>query len=87
MKIFSGNHGNCNYAFFLNALFSALVFATLFIINDMIDDYLEKFNLLVNKKHSYKLGIHFVVHIVFFMVVLYLMHFFFGFGLDSKAKC
>jgi hypothetical protein len=75
--IFKIDHGNYQTAFLFNAFYSALIFAVLFVINDMVDDYiLDK----TKKQYGYKLFIHGIITFIFTYLLVLGMWYVFGWG-------
>lgn len=80
MKLFHINHKNIHNGILFNALYSAIVFATIFIVNDYIDEsiipHLEK-----KSYHSFtKFIIHICIIFVISIIVVYVMWWIFGWG-------
>ena len=70
------DHGNYQNAFIFNALYSALIFSVLFVVNDIVDD-----TILKNKKqYGYKLLIHASITFVFTYLLVLIMWYIFGWG-------
>ena len=62
LPIFKLNHKHHSSAFFFNALYSAVIFAVVLVVNDLIDEYIDK-NKFKNHHHKYiKLLIHFTTN-------------------------
>lgn len=74
MKI---NHKNYKYAFLFNAFYSAIIFATLFIVNDIIDDYILDRR---EKQYGTKLLIHASITFAFTYVLVIVLWNLFGWG-------
>ena len=71
------NHGYYQTAFLFNALYSALIFAVLFVVNDIID---EHFLSKMKKKYGYKLLIHGSITFLFTYLLVLVMWYLFGWG-------
>ncbi len=71
------NHKNYQNAFLFNAFYSAVIFATLFIVNDIIDDYILDRN---EQQYGTKLLIHASIIFVFTYVVVIVFWNLFGWG-------
>ena len=56
MAIFKFNYKQHSTAFFFNALFTAVTFATILVFNDKVDDYLEKQHYFNKDTHPYVKG-------------------------------
>lgn len=71
------NHKSLHNAFIFNAIYSAIIFGLLFVINDYIDD-----NILDKSKKNYwqKLLIHMVIIFTITFTLVLLFWFVFGWG-------
>lgn len=80
LPIFKINHKHHNNAFFINALYSAVIFAAVFVFNDHIDEYIDK-NVFKTDHHKYiKLLIHFTTTFILTFLVIYVFRILFGWG-------
>ena len=71
------DHGNYQNAFIFNALYSALIFSVLFVINDIVDHHiLDK----MKKQYGYKLLIHASITFAFTYLLVLIMWYIFGWG-------
>ena len=81
MALFRFDHKNLKSGILFNALYSAIIFAFMFIINDYIDIYilphLEKKGY---NRYSTKLFIHLCIIFIVSITVAYLLWFLFGWG-------
>ena len=81
MAIFKFNYREHTTAFFFNALFTAVTFATILVFNDYVDKYLEEQHYFTPDTHPYvKGGIHTMTILVWTFIVTYLFKFIFGWG-------
>ena len=81
MAIFKFNYREHSTAFFFNALFTAVTFATILVFNDKVDDYLEKQHYFNEDTHPYvKGGVHTITILVWTFIITYLFKFIFGWG-------
>ena len=81
MAIFKFNYREHSTAFFFNALFTAVTFATILVFNDKVDDYLEKQHYFNKDIHPYvKGGVHTITILVWTFIITYLFKFIFGWG-------
>ena len=69
-----------SFSFFLKALFSAFLFSLLFLLNDLFDDLVHAYfqYLPIYEKYLFKFSLHFLFHLVLFLILLYGMHNLFG---------
>ena len=79
MALVSVDHKRLNTAFFFQALFSAIILALAFYLDQWIDELIDKNKHGKNHKH-YKLLAHVGVMFVITFIVIYLMKFIFGWG-------
>jgi len=81
MALFKFNYKEHTTAFFFNALFTAVTFATILVFNDKVDDYLEKQHYFSDDTHPYvKGGVHTITILVWTFIITYLFKFIFGWG-------
>lgn len=73
------NHKSYHVAFFFQALFSAVILAGAFLINDVMDEIIDEDYHGSNKKYI-KLAIQVVVIFVLSFIVVYLLRWVFGWG-------
>lgn len=80
MALIHIKHTNVNVAFLINAIFSSVLFGTLFVIDDIITQNLNKKNVKGKTRHIYRFVLHFftISFITFFLV--YLFKYIFGWG-------
>lgn len=78
MAIFKVDHKSSKVSFLLNATFTAVSFALIFIFNDFVDWGLEKIDHETHIKASLKVVIHFASILVFSIVLSYIFRFLFG---------
>ena len=71
------DHGNYQNAFIFNALYSALIFSVLFVINDIVDHHILY---KMKKQYGYKLLIHASITFVFTYLLVLIMWYIFGWG-------
>ena len=88
MALFNFDHKNLKSAILFNALYSAIIFAFMFIINDYIDIYflphLEKKGY---NRHSTKFFIHICIIFIVSITVAYLLWVLFGWGKALIETC
>ena len=80
MTLIHINHTNINNAFFINAIFSSILFGTLFVLDDIITNNLDKRNIKGRKKQFLKFLIHFIFISIITFFLTYVFKFVFGWG-------
>lgn len=80
MAVIHLKHTNINVAFLINAIFSAILFGTLFVIDDTITQHLNKSNVRGNKRHTYRFILHFIAITFITFILVYLFKYIFGWG-------
>jgi len=83
MSLFSVNHKKLDNAIFFNALYSAIIFGIMFIVNDYIDNYIiihleEDYHIYLQK--TTKLVLHVISTFIFTLLIAYLLWWIFGWG-------
>lgn len=83
MPFFRINHSYLSNAFIFNALYSAIIFAFLFVFNDYIDKYIithleETYNFHI--KQIIKLFIHTITTFLVAIIITLFLWYFFGWG-------
>jgi len=73
------NHKVHSNAFIFQALFSAIILAVAFLLDDIMDGLIDEEVHAGNKKYI-KLSIHVVFLFLLFLIVLYLFKWIFGWG-------
>ena len=79
--LFKYNKHNNNHHFIIMSLFSAMIFATIFVTNDYLDLYIDKYLKTKDNFHKgkvIKLGIHFVKIFLLTFIVCYIFWYTFG---------
>ena len=87
MSLFTVNHKKLHTAIVFNALYSAIIFGTMFIVNDYIDNYIiihleEDYHIYLQK--TTKLLLHVLSTFIFTLFVAYLLWWLFGWGKSLK---
>ena len=80
MPILHIKHENINISFLINAMYSALLFGILFVLDDEITSLLKKKKFTRRKRNLYKLLIHFTLISIVTFFVTYFFKFLFGWG-------
>ena len=80
MAVIHVKHTKINVAFFMNAIFSAILFGTLFVIDDVITQNLNKNNIKGKKRHTYRFLLHFFSITFITFILVYLFKYIFGWG-------
>ena len=78
--IFKLNHKHHSSAFFFNALYSAVIFAVVLVVNDHIDEYLDKNDFKTHHHKYLKLLVHFTTTFILTFLVIYVFWILFGWG-------
>ena len=73
-------HENIKIAFFMNAVYSALLFGILFVLDDEITLLLNEKKITGKKRNLYRLLIHFTLISIITFIVTYFFKLLFGWG-------
>ena len=81
MGFFKFNMKNLNNSIIFNGIYSAILIAFMFFVNDLIDDFLlPKLDKDKNKSRYIKLSIHVCITFIVSIILVYIMWHIFGWG-------
>ena len=80
MPLLTINHKHIHSAFFLNSFFCSILFAILFVFNDILSDQFSKYKISNHRKYQLRLLFHFLAILILSFILTHLFRLIFGWG-------